>query len=153
VVFELLSNITQLPQTSRQERMARKHEIINSKRTHREQRIRLWLMRFSVLQLSITFLGAFVAMCVAYAGMFQVLVGGCCGASEMRFSDTFAFSVQTAATIGTSCLVSMVISSMVSSSGAQTHIACRDLLARNTNKRGLTFGFSQVMECSVPKAW
>ena len=105
VVFELRTNITQLPKTSRQERLTRKHEIINSNRTHMEQRIRLWLMRFSVLQLSITFLAAFVAMCVAYAGLFYALEEGCCGDSEMLFTDTFAFSVQTAATIGASCLI------------------------------------------------
>lgn len=102
VVFELRSNITQPPKTSRQERVALRHEMINSKRTHLEQRLRFWLMHFSVSQLSITFLGVFVGLCVIFTGFFYALERGCCGDPDMDFSANFAFSVQTAATIGTS---------------------------------------------------
>ncbi len=101
VVFELRSNITQAPKTSRQERVALRHEMINSRRTHPEQRLRFWLMHFSVSQLSITFLAAFVGMCVIFSGIFYALEQGCCGDPEMPFSAMFAFSFQTAATIGT----------------------------------------------------
>ena len=100
VVFELVTNVTQKPKSSREERVSTRHEMVNSHRSPLEQRIRFWLMHFSVLKLSVTFLGAFIGMCVVFAGFFFSLPTGCCGDPEMPFTDTFAFSVQTATTIG-----------------------------------------------------
>lgn len=100
VVFELVTNVTQKPKSSREERVSTRHEMVNSHRSPLEQRIRFWLLHFSVLELSVTFLGASIGMSVVYAGFFYSLPTGCCGDPEMPFSDTFAFSVQTATTIG-----------------------------------------------------
>ena len=99
-VFELVTNVNQPPKTSRQERVHQQHKMINSRRSPPEQRIRFWLMHFSVTKLSITFLAAFVGMCAIYAAFFYALETKCCDDPDMGFDEIFAFSVQTASTIG-----------------------------------------------------
>lgn len=57
-------------------------------------------MNFSVGMLIVIFFVAFVGMCLFYAALYYALEDGCCGDPDVSFSDTFAFSVQTATTIG-----------------------------------------------------
>jgi inward rectifier potassium channel len=100
VVFELRTNVNQKPKISREERMKRKREIINSNRSGLEVRVRFWLMHFTVEALSASFLAAFVAMNVIYAGFFYSLEDTCCDDPNLSFGEVFAFCVQTSATIG-----------------------------------------------------
>jgi len=100
VVFELRTNVNEKPKTSREERMKRRREIINSNRSGLEIRVRFWLMHFSVEALSASFLAAFVAMNVIYAGFFYALENNCCDDPNLSFGEMFAFCVQTSATIG-----------------------------------------------------
>lgn len=100
VVFELRTNVNEKPKVSREERMKRKREIVNSNRSGLEVRIRFWLMHFTVEALSASFLAAFVAMNVIYAAFFYALDGTCCDDPELSFGEVFAFCVQTSATIG-----------------------------------------------------
>ena len=51
VVFELLTNVTQRPVTSRQDRVSRHIEIVNASRSSWEARFRFWLMHFNLLRL------------------------------------------------------------------------------------------------------
>ncbi|KAG7345173.1 inward rectifier potassium channel [Nitzschia inconspicua] len=100
VVFELRSNVTQRPKLSRKERVQRINTIINSNRSSWEVRFRFYLMHFSVGAMSLSFFAAFVATCVIFASLYYALEDGCCGNPDLSFAETFAFSVQTATTIG-----------------------------------------------------
>jgi len=100
VIFELKTNITQKPKTSRYERMHRKFEMIGSERSGWEYRIRFYLMHFSVGMLSLIFLAAFVALNVIFAGFFYAIQDRCCGDRSTSFGENFAFSIQTSMTIG-----------------------------------------------------
>lgn len=100
VVFELKSNVNERPKESRQERIKRHDVVINSNRSSWEVRLRLYLMHFTVVALSATFLSFFVMMNVVYTLLFYFLENGCCGDPNMSFGDTFAFSIQTSTTIG-----------------------------------------------------
>jgi inward rectifier potassium channel len=100
VVFELKSNVTQKPKESRKQRVKRIHTIINSNRSSFEARFRLYLMKFSVGAMSVTFFVLFVTMNLFFATFFFSLENGCCDDADLSFMDTFAFTVQTSATIG-----------------------------------------------------
>ncbi len=100
VVFELGTNVTQAPTISRKHRMQRRREILNSNRSGLEIRVRFWLMHFTVGALSVSFLAAFIAMNVLYAGLFYAVEGGCCDDPDISFGQTFAFCIQTSTTIG-----------------------------------------------------
>jgi inward rectifier potassium channel len=100
VVFELKSDVTQKPKESRKERVQRINTIVNSDRSSWEVRLRFYLMHFSVGALSVTFFAFYLAMNLIFAIFFYFLENGCCDNPDLSFMDTFAFSVQTAATIG-----------------------------------------------------
>jgi inward rectifier potassium channel len=100
VIFELKSNITQKPKESRKQRVKRIHAIINSNRSSIEVRFRLFLMKFSVGAMTVTFFFSFVMMNLVFAAFFYSLENGCCGDPDMSFGDTFAFAVQTSGTVG-----------------------------------------------------
>ena len=99
-VFELKSGITNKPETSRLDRVKRKHEIINANKSPIEVRLRLWLMHFTLSQLLLLFLGTFILVNVIFACLFWALEERCCGDPDMSFSDVFAFTVHTSTTIG-----------------------------------------------------
>jgi len=100
VVFELLTDVTQKPDTPRSERLERYHMIANANRSSREVRFRFWMMHFSVARLVVVFLAAFVVTNVVFAAFFYSLDGRCCGDPDFTFSQVFAFTVQTSTTIG-----------------------------------------------------
>ena len=100
VVFELRTNVTQRPKTPRNERLSRRHVIMNSDRSSPEVRLRFWLMHFQLTSLSASFLGVFVLLNVLFAGLFYATDGRCCGDPELTFGQVFAFSIQTSSTIG-----------------------------------------------------
>ncbi|KAG7369969.1 inward rectifier potassium channel [Nitzschia inconspicua] len=100
IVFELKSNVTQRPKLCRKERVQRIDSNINSNRSSWEVRFRFYLMRFSVGGMTLAFFAAFVTMCVIFAALYYALENGCCGDPDLNFAETFAFSVQTATTIG-----------------------------------------------------
>jgi inward rectifier potassium channel len=100
VVFELRTNVTQRPKTSRSQRLDRRHIIQNSNRSSPEVRLRFWLMHFKLTSLTACFLGAYVALNVFFAGLFYALDGRCCGNPELTFGQVFSFSIQTSSTIG-----------------------------------------------------
>ena len=101
VVFELRTDVTQRPTTSRQERLNRSHQVINSNRSPWEVRMRLWLMHFSLLTISIVFLLSFIAMNLVFAALFYFLAEErCCDDDSLTFGQVFAFAVQTSTTIG-----------------------------------------------------
>jgi len=140
VVFELGTNVTQKPKTSRRDRVRRRYQMINSKRTHFEQRLRFWLMHFSVAQLSVTFLGVFVAMCAVFAGLFSMLEEGCCSDAGKTFTDMFAFSVQTAATIGTSFVKEKRLSILVRTvSASSNYSVCHRLWDLKSIRHGTDY--------------
>jgi inward rectifier potassium channel len=100
VVFELLSDVTQKPVTPRSERLKRSNVIVNADKSHVETRIRFWMMHFSVGRLMVAFLAAFMAMNVAFAGLFYILEDRCCDDPFMTFGEIFSFAIQTSTTIG-----------------------------------------------------
>jgi inward rectifier potassium channel len=100
VVFELKSNITQKPKESRKQRVQRTNAIINSNRSSIEVRFRLFLMKFSVGAMTVTFFSLFVLLNLVFAAFFYSLENGCCGDRDDSFGDTFAFAVQTSTTVG-----------------------------------------------------
>lgn len=99
-IFELLKDVTQKPETPRSERLTRSREIVNSNQSNWEARSRFWLMHFSVAQLSVLYLATFIVMNVIFATFFYALEGHCCGDPELKYRDSFAFTVQTSTTIG-----------------------------------------------------
>lgn len=101
VVFELQTNVTQKPSTSRGERLDRHHVVANSDRSSWEVRFRLWLMHFRLTVLSAVFLISFIALNLCFATMFYFLAEDrCCSDPNMTFGEVFAFAVQTSTTIG-----------------------------------------------------
>ena len=101
VVFELLTNVTQRPTTSREERLSRSHYVMNSNKSNWEIRVRFWLMHFNVVRLSIIYFSIFILMNVLFAILFYYCdTRKCCNDSEFTFADVFNFSVQTSTTIG-----------------------------------------------------
>jgi Ion channel len=101
VVFELRQNVTKKPETSRQDRLKRKHTIVNANVSPLETRLRLAFMHLSVFQISIVYFLTFIALNVFYAGLFYLLdPEHSVGDVEADFSDVFNFAIQTSCTIG-----------------------------------------------------
>lgn len=100
VVFELLSDVTQRPTTSRKERLNRSHTVVNSARSSWETRVRLWLMHFEVPTISAVFLICFIFMNVLFAIAFYYTDEKCCADDSFTFGEIFAFTIQTSTTIG-----------------------------------------------------
>lgn len=100
VVFELLSNVTQRPSTSRNERLNLSHEVVNSERSSWETRMRLWLMHFEVPTISAVFLISFIFMNLLFAIAFYYTENKCCDDDTFTFGEVFAFTIQTSTTIG-----------------------------------------------------
>ena len=99
-VFELLTDVTQPPKTSRKERMKRQIKVVNSDRSRLEFRIRFWLMQFSLLTITIAYFSSFILLNIVFGAFFYLLDGKCCGDDELTYADNFAFSIQTSTTIG-----------------------------------------------------
>lgn len=100
VVFELLTNVTERPETSRKERLARRHFHKNADLSTWDVRMRLWLLGFRLPKITALFLTAFIAINALFAGLFYANPGKCCGDDDMTFAMVFAFTVQTSTTIG-----------------------------------------------------
>ncbi|KAL7547479.1 hypothetical protein ACHAWF_017133 [Thalassiosira exigua] len=100
VVFELLTGVTRRPDRSRDERLAVKHEVVNSDQSSWDVRVRFWLMRFKLVRLTWIFLLSFVLVNLLFAGFFYALDGHGCGDPDMTYANVFAFTVQTSTTIG-----------------------------------------------------
>lgn len=101
VVFELVTDVTQKPETSRKERMERPTVIVNADKSPWEVRMRLWFLHFSLITLTVVFLVSFVAMNLSFATLFYFLAENrCCGDEGLTFGEVFAFSIQTSTTIG-----------------------------------------------------
>lgn len=100
VVFELRTNVTQKPATSRGHRLKTSRVILHAERSSWEVRLRFWLMHFKVTTLSVVFFATFIAMNAMFAGFFFALQDGCCDDPTLSFGETFAFSIQTSTTIG-----------------------------------------------------
>lgn len=100
VVFELLKDVTQRPATSRNDRLAVRHKVINSDRSSWDVRVRFWLMQFALHRLVWIYLASFLLLNFLFAGFFYALDEHCCGDSEMTYVNVFAFAVQTSTTIG-----------------------------------------------------
>jgi inward rectifier potassium channel len=100
ITFELRNNITQKPIIDKATRLRRSLVNTNVERSHWEFRLRFWMMRFSVLAVSITYLAIFVALNVVFAGLFYANAGQCCDDPSLTFRQVFDFSVQTSTTIG-----------------------------------------------------
>lgn len=99
-VFELLTDVTKPPDTPRKERVKRKIRVVNSAVSRREYRLRFWMMKFSLLNLTLAYFVAFIALNLVFGALFYLLRDNCCGDEELTYWDNFAFSVQTSTTIG-----------------------------------------------------
>jgi len=100
VVFELRTDVSRRPDTSRKERLELHYDIVNSNQSRWGIRLRFWLMHFHLGRLTWLFLLFFVLLNVVFAGFFYALDEHCCGDPEMTFANVFAFAVQTSTTIG-----------------------------------------------------
>lgn len=96
VVFELRENVTSRAET-------RPRIIIQSANvtgSSIEMRLRWWIMRYSLIQITILYFVIFIGMNFLFAGLWSIQEGRCCDNESLTFTQVFDFAVQTSATIG-----------------------------------------------------
>lgn len=104
VTLALMRDVTQLPETSRKERLASDWRNINVKKhsvfRRFEHELQQYLMQRSIPLLTVFYLIIFLFMNIFFAGFWYITEDKCCDDPDMTFAEIFDFSVQTSSTIG-----------------------------------------------------
>lgn len=104
VTLALMRDVTQLPETSRKERLASDWRNINVKQhsvfRRLEHELQQYLMQRSIPLLTVFYLIIFLFMNIFFAGFWYITEDKCCDDPDMTFAEIFDFSVQTSSTIG-----------------------------------------------------
>lgn len=98
--FELRDDVTQKPLTDRTDRLKRSLVHTNHVPSHWEMRLRLWMIQFTMTQVTVAYLFLFIAMNSLFAGLFYAHPDKCCDDSSMTYGQVFDFAIQTSTTIG-----------------------------------------------------
>ena len=101
VCFELRENVTQRPPIEHGTKNNKSSlTLINAERSNWEIRMRLWMIGFSLTQVTVAYLALFVVLNLVFAGLFLANPDGCCDDPDLTLAQTFDFAVQTSSTIG-----------------------------------------------------
>ena len=100
VEWELQQDVTQFPKTDRKTRLERRVKNINVEKSGPETRIRLWLMQFSIITISVLYFACFILLNLSYAILWYIQENRCCDDPDQTFAQVFDFAIQTSTTIG-----------------------------------------------------
>lgn len=100
VAFELRENVTGRPVGSHADRQKMTIQTKNVTGSAIEMRLRWWIMRYSLLQITVVYFAIFVGMNFVFAGLWYIQEGKCCDDPSLSFAQVFDYAVQTSATIG-----------------------------------------------------
>ena len=96
VAFELRENVNSRPATKQKPTFI----LENVTGSAIETRLRWYIMRYSLLQITILYFAMFLGMNFLFAGLWSIQEGRCCDNNSLSFAQVFDFAVQTSATIG-----------------------------------------------------
>ena len=121
VTFELLENINSRPATRQKPTFI----LENMTGSALETRLRWYIMRYSLLQITILYFAMFLGINFLFAGLWSIQEGKCCDNNSLSFAQIFDFAVQTSATIGYGgkplCGATMIYCQSVSDAYSYTH--------------------------------
>ena len=102
VEWELQQDVTQYPKSDRKTRLQRRVKNINVNKSGFETRIRLWLMQFSIISISVLYFACFILLNLSYAVLWYIQENKCCDDPDHTFAQVFDFAIQTSTTVGMS---------------------------------------------------
>lgn len=100
VKFELQENVNEKPAIERRLRIQRTINNSNVTKSSMELRLRFWLMKCQLVQISCLYLASFIVLNVIFAGLFYIEEENCCEDSTLSYAEVFDFTIQTSTTIG-----------------------------------------------------
>ena len=100
VEWELQQDVTQYPKSDRKTRLQRRVKNINVNKSGFETRIRLWLMQFSIISISVLYFACFILLNLSYAVLWYIQKNKCCDDPDHTFAQVFDFAIQTSTTVG-----------------------------------------------------
>lgn len=100
VIFELMEDVNMQPTESREARNRRTVQALNASPSPLEMRLRWWLFRYTLPQVTLLYLAVFLGMNFLFAGLWMIQDGKCCDDNELKYTEVFDFAIQTSTTIG-----------------------------------------------------